>query len=444
MVMSTIFVGTVYITYRILTNKIERIGVSKMKQKLFSKDFTLVVIGQIISLFGNATIRFALPLYLLNLTGSSALYGTVTACAFIPAILMSPIGGIVADRVNKRNIMVILDFFTAAIILAFSLLMNEVNLILLLTVTLMLLYGIAGAYQPSVQSSIPSLVNQDRFMAANSIINTISSFSSLMGPVLGGVLYSTYGLKPILWVCMVCFIVSAVMEIFIKIPFQKQVSDGSILKIAKTDFADSIRFIRKEKPMIGKALLVVCGINLFLASMIIVALPYLVTQVLHLEAAQTNTLYGFAEGALAAGGLTGGICAGIFAKRLSIQKSGYLVIACAVCVFPIGASLLLFSSGMINYIILTLCCFIIMVFSTLFTVQIISFIQTETPQNLIGKVIAVILTISMCAQPLGNALYGVLFEICNGFEYAVVIFAGVISLIIAFRARNIFKSFQQI
>ena len=91
-----------------------------MNQKLFSKDFTLVVIGQIISLFGNATIRFALPLYLLNLTGSSALYGTVTACAFIPAILLSPIGGIVADRVNKRNIMVILDFFTAAVILAFT------------------------------------------------------------------------------------------------------------------------------------------------------------------------------------------------------------------------------------------------------------------------------------------------------------------------------------
>ena len=117
-----------------------------MEQKLFSKDFTLVVVGQIISLFGNATIRFALPLYLLNLTGSSALYGTVTACAFIPAILLSPIGGIVADRVNKRNIMVVLDFFTAAVILAFSLLMGEVNLILLLTVTLMLLYGIAGAY----------------------------------------------------------------------------------------------------------------------------------------------------------------------------------------------------------------------------------------------------------------------------------------------------------
>lgn len=412
-----------------------------MNQKLFSKDFTLVVIGQIISLFGNATIRFALPLYLLNLTGSSALYGTVTACAFIPAILLSPIGGIVADRVNKRNIMVILDFFTSAVILAFSLLMNEVNLILLLTITLSFLYGIAGAYQPSVQASIPALTNQDNFMAANSIINTISSFSSLMGPVLGGILYSAYGLKSVLWVCMVCFIMSAVMEIFIKIPFQKQTSGGGILKTARADFAESVRFIRKEEPVIGKAVLVICGINLFLAAMIIVALPYLVTEVLNLETSQANRLYGFAEGALAAGGLAGGIGAGIFANKLAIHKSGNLVIACAVCVFPISAALMLFSSGMINYIVITVCCFAIMVCSTIFTVQMMSFIQTKTPQNLIGKVIAVILTVSMCAQPLGNAFYGVLFEICKGFEYAVVLFAGIVSLMIAISAKNIFNLF---
>ena len=413
-----------------------------MNHKLFSKDFTLVVIGQIISLFGNAVIRFALPLYLLNLTGSSALYGTVTACAFIPAILLSPIGGIVADRVNKRNVMVILDFFTAAVIFTFSLLMHGENLIVLLTVTLMLLYGIAGAYQPSVQASIPALTSQENFMAANSVINTVSSFASLIGPVLGGVLYSAYGLEPILWVCMVCFLLSAVMEIFIQIPFRKQTSGGGIWKMVRTDFAESVRFIRKEKPVIGKALLVVCGINLFLAAMIIVALPYLVTEVLNLEASQANRLYGFAEGALAAGGLAGGIGAGIFADKLAIHKSGNLVIACAVCVFPIGAALLLFSSGMINYIVITVCCFLVMVFSTVFTVQMMSFIQAETPQNLIGKVIAVILTVSMCAQPLGSALYGVLFELCKGFEYVVVLFAGVVSLMIAVRTRNIFKGFS--
>ncbi len=215
-----------------------------MNQKLFSKDFTLVIIGQIISLFGNAAIRFALPLYLLNLTGSSALYGTVTACAFIPSILLSPVGGMVADRVNKRNIMVILDFFTAAVIFTFMLLMHRGNLILILTVTLMILFGIAGAYQPAVQASIPALVRQDQFMAANSVINTVSSFSSLTGPVLGGILYSAYGLEPVLWVCTACFLMSAVMEIFIQIPFQKQVSEGSIFQTVKMDFTESIRFIR--------------------------------------------------------------------------------------------------------------------------------------------------------------------------------------------------------
>ena len=408
-----------------------------MNQKLFSKDFTFVVIGQIISLFGNATIRFALPLYLLNLTGSSALYGVVTACAFIPAILLSPVGGIVADRVNKRNIMVTLDFFTAAVIVTFFLLKNEWNPVPLLTVTLMLLYGIAGAYQPAVQASIPALISQENFIAANSVVNAVSSFASLAGPVLGGVLYSAYGLDPVLWVCTVCFTVSAVMEIFIKIPFHRQPSDGGVLKTAGTDFAESIRFIRREKPVIGKVLLAVCGMNLFLSAMILVAMPYLITEVLHLEAAQTNRLYGFAEGALAAGGLAGGIGAGIFADRLAIQKAGNSMIVCAACVLPVGVSLRLFSSGMINYFVITVCCFFVMVCSSVFTVQMMSFVQTETPRNLIGKVMAVILTVSMCAQPLGTALYGVLFELCRGFEYAVVLFSGIVSLIIAVGTRKL-------
>ncbi len=411
-----------------------------MGKKLFTKDFTLVVLGQIISLFGNATIRFALPLYLLNQTGSAALYGMVTACAFIPAILLSPVGGILADRVNKKNIMVVLDFFTAAVILAVSLLLGKVDLVLLQTSALMLLYGIAGAYQPSVQASIPMLASQENYMAANSIINTISSFASLVGPVLGGIVYSAYGLRPVLWVCIVCFFLSAVMEIFIKMPFEKPEPSGNLWDTIKADFGESVRFIRQEKPVIGKALLVVCGINLFLSAMIIVGMPYLVTEVLDLEAHEANRLFGYAQGALAAGGLTGGICAGVFAGKLSIKKTGNLLVACAAPVFPIGLSLLFFESGMVNYLVLTGCSFLVMVCSTVFSVQIMSFIQTETPQNLLGKVIAVILTICMCAQPLGNAFYGVMFGACKGFEYVVVLFAGVVTLGIVVCARKIFEN----
>lgn len=121
----------------------------------FSKDFLLVVIGQIISLFGNQILRYALPLYLLNQTGSSALFGTISACAFIPMIVLFPVGGIIADRVNKRNIMVMLDFATAALIVLFYVMAGTVDIVPLMAVTMMVLYGIQGAYQPAVKASVP-------------------------------------------------------------------------------------------------------------------------------------------------------------------------------------------------------------------------------------------------------------------------------------------------
>ncbi len=120
------------------------------KTKLFQRDFTMVVIGQIISLFGNGILRFALPLYLLRETGSSALFGMVTACSFIPMVIFSFFGGVIADRVNKRNIMVTLDFSTAGLIWIFYVVFQRLPLVPLMIVVLMVLYGISGAYQPAV------------------------------------------------------------------------------------------------------------------------------------------------------------------------------------------------------------------------------------------------------------------------------------------------------
>ena len=110
-------------------------------KKGISKDFYLVLIGQIISLFGNAVIRFALPLHLLSVTHSPSLLGIVSGFAFLPLAVMSPVGGLIADRVNKRNIMVVLDFFTAGLVLAFLLLSGRVSLVGLILVMLFLLYG---------------------------------------------------------------------------------------------------------------------------------------------------------------------------------------------------------------------------------------------------------------------------------------------------------------
>lgn len=132
------------------------------------------------------------------------------------------------------------------------------------------------------------------------------------------------------------------------------------------------------------------------------------------------------------------MCAGIFREKLTIKRAGNLLTACALSVFPMSFTLLLTPSETINYMIIVLCCFAVMVFSTVFSVQMMSFIQTETPKNLVGKVIAVMITVSTCAQPLGNALYGILFELGKGAEFAVILFSGIVSLSIAMKTKNIF------
>ena len=72
--------------------------------KAFNRNFILMIIGQIISLFGNAILRFSLSLYVLQVTGSASIFATILAVSILPTILLSPFGGILADRVSRRSI----------------------------------------------------------------------------------------------------------------------------------------------------------------------------------------------------------------------------------------------------------------------------------------------------------------------------------------------------
>ena len=75
-----------------------------MKPKLFTRNFALLILGQISSLIGNLTLKFALSMYVLERTGSAAVFAGLLAVAMVPTILLSPFGGMLADRMNRRNI----------------------------------------------------------------------------------------------------------------------------------------------------------------------------------------------------------------------------------------------------------------------------------------------------------------------------------------------------
>ena len=410
-----------------------------MSQKLFNRDFTLVAIGQLISLFGNAILRFALALYVLDATGSAAVFGTVTAIAVIPTILLSPFGGILSDRVNRRNIMVSLDFATAALALGLGLLLSEENAVALITVTLLLLSVIQACYTPSVNSSVPLLQAEGNLVKANAVVSQVSMLANLIGPVLGGVLYGFFGAMPIILVSGVCFFLSAVLELFIHIPFQPLDAKTSILQIVKDDLRESIRFMTREQPDILRITLMIAVYSLFVVSTITVGLPYMIRTVLGLS----SQLYGAAEGLMAAAGIAGGIASGFLADRLKTSRLYWLLVLSGAALVPVGAAFLLDCGPMTCYIVITICIMAMQLLIALFSIFMLSLAQGRTPSHLLGKMTAYIMTLTMCAQPVGQALYGVLFDRFAGSLYLPLIATALIAAAIGLASRGLFARLEQ-
>lgn len=405
-----------------------------MQKTSFGRDFLLVVIGQIISLFGNAILRFALPLYLLRQTGSPALFGVVTACSFAPMVVLSMAGGVLADRVNKRNIMVGLDFSTAAIILLFYAALGRLPTVPLFIAVLMLLYGISGTYQPAVQASVPLLVQKEKLIAGNAVINQVNTLSGLLGPVAGGVLFTLWGIGPILLLSAACFAFSAVMEIFIRIPHERRPSEAGVFQVVRQDLQECCRFVQSEKPVFVSVVVLVAMFNLVLSAVMIVGTPILITQVLGMS----DTLYGLTQGALALGGLCGGALAAACGDKLRVQKAHLLLLACSAAVAVMGLSLWLHLPSLVSYAAITLMSLAAMGASTLFMVQIYTLVQVQTPPQLVGKVMAALISIAMCGQPVGQALYGLLFGLFAPYPYLVLLGAAGAALCISLCSRRVF------
>ena len=170
----------------------------------------------------------------------------------------------------------------------------------------------------------------------------------------------------------------------------------------------------------------------------IVGTPILITQVLGMS----DTMYGFTQGALALGGLCGGILTAIISQKLKLQKSYVLLLACSVAVAVMGISLFLNMPAIISYWAITTMSFAAMGASTLFMVQIYTMVQTQTPPQLVGKIMAALISIAMCGQPIGQAIYGVLFDVFATDTWVVLIGAAAAALLISLYSKKVFDKLE--
>ena len=377
-----------------------------MKEKLFTRNFTLLLLGQASSLLGNNTLKFALSMFVLEETGSDTVFATILALAMAPTILLSPLGGILADRANRKSIMVALDSLSGLAVLLACLLLSLGDRMLVVGALLVAL-SILGAFEsPTVQACVPQMLSGERLLQGNAAVSQIQAAASLVTPFLGSVLYTALGIQPIFLGAVACFFLTALLECFLQLDYRRPSRQAGVGAALRKDLSESMEFLIRQEPGICKLLLLAALVSLFVSGAMVVGFPYLVRTVLDLSAA----LYGIAESALGVAAVLGGACVGLLGERLRLGRLAGVFSGFGLCLLPCGLAFLLPLGALGRYGVLLVFFCICQAGCSVFSTCAISAIQARTPERLMGKVMSCVFTLSLCAQPLGQLLYGVLFD----------------------------------
>lgn len=410
--------------------------------KLFGRNFILLILGQASSLFGNFILKLALSMYVLEVTGSAAVFAGILSAATVPTIFLSPLGGILADRADKRKMMAALDalagIFVLCAVLCLSAPISSQNAVGIIGVLLVLL-SILGAFEtPTVQACIPAMLEGDNILRGNAVVNQIASLAYLAAPMFGGVLYAAVGLKPVMYASVVCFFVTALFECFIRLNFQRIGGRERIFKMIGRDFSESMQFLCKEQPGILKILLMTAFSRFFVMGITLVGLPFLVRSVLGFDA----KYYGAAESALAVATIIGSIAAGALTGKLKTGKVFLILSLIGISILPAGIAFLLPIGNTARYAVNIASFCIMQAAISVFSIFAVSLIQRRTPGHLMGKIMAYTSAVTLCAQPVGQLVYGFLFDRFAGAVSLVLIPTGLIAGLIGLLSKRVFRDYE--
>lgn len=404
----------------------------EFNQKLFTRNFTFLILGQISSLIGNFSLKFALSMYILEQTGSASVFAGLLAAAMLPTILLSPFGGILADWANRRNIMVALDFLSGLSVLIAGFAVPSEHDIFAIG-TLLLILSVLGAFEsPTVQACIPQMLSGDNIIKGNAIVSQVASIASLITPFLGSIFYTVLGIRPVFYTTSICFFVTAFLECFILLDHKKSQSKIKLSSVIKEEFSVSMHFLCRQQPGILKLLLLAALVSLFVTGTAVIGFPYLVRTILGLS----SNHYGIAESAMGIASVSGSLLVVLLAKKIHSRHLCIVLISFGICLVPCGIAFILPLSTFPRYLILLIMFCTCQLGCSMFSTYAVSLIQSKTPEHLMGKVMSYVFTLSMCAQPAGQVIYGALFDHFSDNVYFVLIPSGLLICLIGLLSRH--------
>lgn len=221
--------------------------------------------SQSVSAMGTAMTEYALVIWAYEQTGTAASLTTLTLCSFLPTILFRFIAGAVADRWNKKAILLTADLFAALGSLAILLLYTSSSLTVMGLYVINFLLSLMNAFQvPAAYVATSMLVPKEHYTRTGGLQAASGALISILSPVLGSVLLAWGGLKAVLTVDLCTFAMAWVTLLFLPIPPLKK---GEPLKQESLwqNIGAGFRFLKKQ-PALLRLIVLIAFVN-FLAKL---------------------------------------------------------------------------------------------------------------------------------------------------------------------------------
>lgn len=286
--------------------------------KIFqNKDFMLLWLAQNISKLGTRLYDIALMWYMYKKTGSAIALGLSVLCFTVPSVLVAPVAGVFADRLDKKKIIINTDMLNGIIMLIFSyFIFLDGFPIYILYIFMILSTMITAVFSPAISSAIPVIVEEKYLKDANTLNQMTSQLINIFGPILAGILIAFMSIDLLFFINGLSFLICALIESFIVIP---KLVENKNTKDVSSQFKEGLIYVVKDKPLFY---LVMAGgviINFFLAPLSIYE-TILSTKILNVG----STGYGMMNSALSMGALIGAllIMANIFSDKYKMTIIG--------------------------------------------------------------------------------------------------------------------------
>jgi MFS family permease len=324
--------------------------------------------------------------YVIEKTGSSMDLGLTVLCFTLPAILIMPFAGILADHNHKKRIIITMDLLNGILVclMAYLLFTDSLSTIMLYTMIIGI-SAVSAFFSPAMSAAIPLITGKKELAKANTLKQFTNQVANIIGPALAGILIAVTDIWLLLLINGVSFIISAISISWIQIP---NVEMNHNKRNLKSQFSEGLQFVLKAKELI--ALIFVGGIiiNFFLAPLT-VFITVICNQILEVG----SKGFGVVEACISVGALVGIIFSffNIIRNQIRLGVIGLVLEGVALLV---GGLFFSYTSMIIFAILLGLGV-------SMASIGITTMYQLLVPENMMGRVGSILSTISTFIVPIG-------------------------------------------